>query len=133
MESLFSMIEGPKFTEVSSLEQINQQTMQDFLSEIAIWDFYEMTREEYTNKSADDKKLLILKYYNQLLSGISLLFVSLLFRVCCSVSSSGLVLIIRSLPRSGLISITRSLPVSDQRFSDSVSDSDSEQLLQSEP
>ena len=45
------MIEGPISTEVTSLEQINQETMQDFLSKIAIWDFYEMTREEYTNKS----------------------------------------------------------------------------------
>ena len=49
--------------------------MQEFLSKLAIWDFYEMTREEYTSKSADDKKLLILKYYNELLSGIFLLFV----------------------------------------------------------
>ena len=91
MESLFLMIEGPISTEVTSLEQINQETMQDFLSKIAIWDFYEMTREEYTNKSDDEKKLLILKYYNHLGSGISLLFVSLLFGVCCLVSSSGLI------------------------------------------
>ena len=69
------MIEGPKSTEVTSLEQINQETMQDFLSKLTIWDFYEMTREEYTSKSADDKKLLILKYYSQLISGIFLLFV----------------------------------------------------------
>ena len=85
------MIEGPISTEVTSLEQINQETMQDFLSKIAIWDFYEMTREEYTNKSDDEKKLLILKYYNHLGSGISLLLVSLLFGVCCLVSSSGLI------------------------------------------
>ena len=93
MESLFSMIEGPKSTEVTNLEQINQETMQDFLSEIAkiaIWDFSEMTREEYTNKNDHEKKLLILKY-NHLGSGISLLFVSLLFGVCCLVSSSGLI------------------------------------------
>ena len=44
MESIFSMIEGPKSTEATSLEQINQETMQDFLSKIDIWDFYEMTR-----------------------------------------------------------------------------------------
>ena len=90
MESLFSMIEGPKSTEVTNLEQINQETMQDFLSKIAIWDFSEMTREEYTNKNDNEKKLLILKY-NHLGSGISLLFVSLLFGVCCLVSSSGLI------------------------------------------
>ena len=90
MESLFSMIEGPKSTEVTNLEQINQETMQDSLSKIAIWDFSEMTREEYTNKNDNEKKLLILKY-NHLGSGISLLFVSLLFGVCCLVSSSGLI------------------------------------------
>ena len=90
MESLFSMIEGPKSTEVTNLEQINQETMQDSLSKIAIWDFSEMTREEYTNKNDHEKKLLILKY-NHLGSGISLLFVSLLFGVCCLVSSSGLI------------------------------------------
>ena len=83
MESLFSIIEGPKSTEDTSLDQINHETMQDLLSKIAIQDFYEMTREEYTNKSQDGKKLLILKYYNQLVSGISLFFVSLLFGVCC--------------------------------------------------
>ena len=77
MESLFSMIEGPKSTEVTNLEQINQETMQDSLSKIAIWDFSEMTREEYTNKNDNEKKLLILKY-NHLGSGISLL----LF-LCC--------------------------------------------------
>ena len=84
------MIEGPKSTEVTNLEQINQETMQDSLSKIAIWDFAEMTREEYTNKNDNEKKLLILKY-NHLGSGISLLFVSLLFGVCCWVSSSGLI------------------------------------------
>ena len=78
MENLFAMIEGAKSHEISSLEQINQEKMQEFLSKLAIWDFYEMTREEYSSKSADDKKLLILKYYNNLLSGIFLLFV-----ICC--------------------------------------------------
>ena len=106
VESLFSIIEGPKSTEDTSLDQINHETMQDFLSKIAIWNFYEMTREEYTNKSQDDKKLLILKYYNQLVSGISLLFVFLLFGVCCLISTFG------------LVPITKSAPVSD-------SDSDS--------
>ena len=69
------MIEGAKSHEISSLKQINQEKMQEFHSRLAISDFYEMTREEYTSKSADDKKLLILKYCNDLLSGVFLLFV----------------------------------------------------------
>ena len=75
MENLFAMIEGAKSHEISSFEQINQEKMQEFLSKLAMWDFYEMTREEYMNKSADDKKLVILKNYNDLLSGIFLLLV----------------------------------------------------------
>ena len=59
------MIKGPKSTEATSLEHINQKTIQNFLSKIVIWDFYKLTREEYTKKSADDKKLLILNYYDQ--------------------------------------------------------------------
>ena len=91
MENLFAMIEGAKSHEISSFEQINQEKMQEFLSKLAIWDFYEMTREEYSSKSADDKKLLILKYYNNLLSGIFLLFVlwilfSIKFSFQCNVN-----------------------------------------------
>ena len=71
MESLMSMIEGPKSSEITSVEQINHETMQEFLSKLAIWDYYEMAREEYTSKSENDKKLLIIKYYNTVSAGIS--------------------------------------------------------------
>ena len=70
MESLMSKIEGPKSNEITSVEQINHETMQEFLSKLAIWVYYEMTREEYTSKSENDKKLLIIKYYNSLSAGI---------------------------------------------------------------
>ena len=87
MENLFAMIEGAKSHEISSFEQINQEKMQEFLSKLAMWDFYEMTREEYMNKSADDKKLVILKYYNDLLSGIFLLLVVwILFWFLCDIN-----------------------------------------------
>lgn len=62
MEKLFSMIEGPTSNEVTTLEQINQETMPEFLSKISIWDCYEMTKEQHTNKSESDKTLLILQY-----------------------------------------------------------------------
>ena len=78
-----SMIESTsKSNEVTSVKQINQSTMQEFLEKIAIWDFYEMTRDEFTSKSDFDRELLIIKYYNSLLSGILLLFVILLFDFC---------------------------------------------------
>ena len=56
------MIEGPTSNEVTTLEQINQETMPEFLSKISIWDCYEMTKEQHTNKSESDKTLLILQY-----------------------------------------------------------------------
>ena len=56
------MIEGPTSNEVTTLEQITQEIMPEFLSKISIWDHYEMTKEQHTNKSESDKTLLILQY-----------------------------------------------------------------------
>ena len=50
------MVEGPKPTQVTSIEQLDQQTMQEFLSKSSVWDFHEMARDEYMNKSDNDKK-----------------------------------------------------------------------------
>ena len=79
-----SLIEetSAKANEVTSVKQINQTTMQEFLNKIAIWDFFEMTRDEFTSKSDYDRELLIVKYYNSLQSGILLLFVLVLFGFC---------------------------------------------------
>ena len=64
------MIEGSTSNEISTVEQIDHATMQEFLSKLAIWDFFKMPKEEYTSKSEHDKKLLIIKYYNVLTAGI---------------------------------------------------------------
>ena len=82
MKNICAMVEGPKSTEVTSIDQIDQEIMQDFLAKISVWDFYEKTKEEYMNKSDDDKKSLIVKFFNYMVSGKLLLFVSLLFGVC---------------------------------------------------
>ena len=105
MESLMSMIEGSKSNEISAVEQIDHATMQEFLSKLAIWDFFEMSKEEYTSKSENDKKLLIIKYYNALSAGI---FCFLLSGFCEFVSSSGFLI---SGSGSGLISMIRLSPV----------------------
>ena len=70
MGNLMPMIEGSTSNEISTVEQIDHATMQEFLSKLAIWDFFEMSKEEYTSKSEHDKKLLIIKYYNVLTAGI---------------------------------------------------------------
>ena len=43
--------------------------MQEFLQKTSVWDFYDMTRDEYMNKSDNDKKSLIVKFFNQMSEG----------------------------------------------------------------
>ena len=107
MDSLMSIIEGPKSNEIAAVEQIDHATMQEFMSKLAIWDFLEITKEEFTSKSENDKKLLIIKYYNALSAGI---FCFLLSGFCGFVSSSD-ILLSGSGSGSGLISMIRLSPV----------------------
>ena len=119
MESLMSMIEGSKSNEISAVEQIDHATMQEFLSKLAIWDFFEMTKEEYTSKSENDKKLLIIKYYNSSSAGIFCYFLSGFCIKFCSCSMSGFCSLSEfcmssfclMLSGSGLILMIRSSPV----------------------
>ena len=84
-----SIIEGSKSDEISAVEQIDHVTMQEFLSKLAIWDIFEMSKEEYTSKSENDEKILIIKYYNALSASI---FCFLLSGFCVFVSSSDILL-----------------------------------------
>ena len=83
MENILSTVEGNSSTEISTVEQINENLLKEFLNKTSIWDFYEISKGEYMNKSNDEKKSLIISYYNFMNSGINLLFVvwSLLFVV----------------------------------------------------
>ena len=72
MEGIMSLINeaSNKVNDVTSVKQIDQTTMQEFLNKIAIWDFFEMSRDEFTSKSDYDREILIIRYYNSLQSGI---------------------------------------------------------------
>ena len=96
-----SMIEGSKFNEISTVEEINHATMQEYLSKLAIWDFFEMSQEEFTSKSENDKKFLIINYYNALSTRIFCFLLSGFYKF---VSSSDIFL---SGSGSGLVSMTR--------------------------
>ena len=74
MENILSMLEWPKPTEITSSDQIDQDILQEFLAKTSVWDFYEITRKEYMNKSDNDKKNLIEKYFNYMSAGKLLLF-----------------------------------------------------------
>ena len=82
MENILSIVEGPAPTEITSCDQIDQDILQEFLAKSSVWDFYEIRREEYMNKSDNDKKKLIGKFFNYMSAGKLLLFVSLLLGVC---------------------------------------------------
>ena len=69
------MAEGNSSTEISTVEQINEEPLKEFLSKTSVWDFYETAKGEYINNSDDEKKSLIISYYNFMNSGINLLFV----------------------------------------------------------
>ena len=75
MENILAMVEGPKTSEITSCDQIEQDFFQELLAKTSVWDFYEITREEYMNKSDNEKKSLIIKFYNYILKGKILLFV----------------------------------------------------------
>ena len=67
MENILAMVEGPKTSEITSCDQIDQDFLQELLVKTSVWDFYEITREEYMNKSDNEKKSLIIKFYNYML------------------------------------------------------------------
>ena len=75
MDNILSLVEGPKATGVSNIDGIDQETMQEFLQKTTVWDIYDMSKEEYMNKSDNDKKTLIVKFFNQMSEGTILLFV----------------------------------------------------------
>ena len=76
MENILAMVDGPKTSEITSCDQIDQDFFQELLPKTSVWDFYEITRKEYMNKSDNEKKSLIFKFYSHMLKGKILLFVS---------------------------------------------------------
>ena len=76
MEAVLAMVEGPSTSEITSFDQIDHSVFQDLHQKSFVWDFYEISKDEYVNKDDGEKKSLILKYYNYMLRGKLLLFVS---------------------------------------------------------
>ena len=69
MESILAMAEGPATSEIISCDQINQDLFQDMLAKSSVRAFYEITREEYMSKADDEKKSLIISFYNHMIRG----------------------------------------------------------------
>ena len=60
-----SMVEGTS-SEISNVEQKDENLFKEFLLKNSVWDFHNMSRDEYTTKSASEKKILIIKYYYEM-------------------------------------------------------------------
>ena len=71
MEDILAMVEGPGTSEITTFDQIDQNLFKVFLTKTCVWNFYEMSREEYLNKDYIQKQSLILKYYNEMGKGKS--------------------------------------------------------------
>ena len=63
------MVEGPSTSEITNFNQTDQSILKEFLEKSSVWDFYEMTREQFINKDEGERKSLILKYYNKVVRG----------------------------------------------------------------
>ena len=67
MEKFLEMVD--QTTEVFNTGQTDENLFKEFLSKNLVWDFHNMTRDEYTTKSNNEKELLVLKYYNEMVNG----------------------------------------------------------------
>ena len=62
MEAILAIVEGPSTSEITSFDQIDHSVFQELFQNSSVWDFYEISKEEYMNKNDGEKKSLILKY-----------------------------------------------------------------------
>ena len=85
METILAMVEGPSSSEISNINQIDQNLLEEFLAKSSVWDFYEMTKEEYSSKGSDQKQVLIIRYYNEVVKGKIYIFASFLLSGLCLV------------------------------------------------
>ena len=57
MEEILAMVEGPSTSEVKNFDQIDQSLFKEFLEKTSVWDFHEMTKEQYSTKDEGEKNL----------------------------------------------------------------------------
>ena len=82
MAELLAMAEEPKsqgtMGQVTSLDQVDQKILGEFLNKSSVWDFYDMEKGEYMSKDNNEKEKLIINYYDKMVKGMLLIF----FTIC---------------------------------------------------
>ena len=66
MKKFLSMVEGTTSSEISNINQMNENLFKEFLQKNSVWDYHSMSSDEYTTKSASEQEILIIKYYNEM-------------------------------------------------------------------
>ena len=85
MEDILAMAEGPSTSEITTFNQIDHNIFKEFLVKSTVWDFYEMSKEDYLNKDDIQKQSSIIKFYNEMVKGKSYSFVSFFLSGFCLV------------------------------------------------
>ena len=55
MEDILAMVEGLSTSEITTFDQIDHTIFRELLTRSSVWDFYEISWEEYMNKNNNEK------------------------------------------------------------------------------
>ena len=69
MDAIMKIVEGESTTKFD-FENIDQDKLKSFQAKRSVWDFNDMTKEEYTNKLPSEKQDLIISYYKHMVKGM---------------------------------------------------------------
>ena len=75
MDAILNIVEGE--SSQIDVNNIDHEKLRSFQAKCTVWDFYHMTKEEYSNKLPTEKQDLIISYYKKMVQGMLLLFVIL--------------------------------------------------------
>ena len=73
MDAITNIIEGE--SSQFDIDNIDHDKLKSFQAKCTVWDFYDMTKEEYINKLPTEKQDLILSYYKKMVQGMLSFFV----------------------------------------------------------
>ena len=71
------MVECTISSEILNINQMDEDLFKEFLQKNSVWDYHSMSRNEYTTKSASEKEVSIIKYYNEMYNVKSLYYIFL--------------------------------------------------------
>ena len=63
MDAILNIIEGE--SSQIDINNIDHEKLRSFQAKCTVWDFYDMTKEEYSNKLPTEKQDLIISYYKR--------------------------------------------------------------------